>query len=329
MMSGLQWPLRPRRVIAVVGPTGVGKSALAESIAVRISGEIVSADSMQVYRGMDIGTAKVPSAKRRVQYHCIDLVEPGTPFSAAMYQQHARDAIEKILARDRTPVLCGGTGLYVRAALDDMRFPSGEIASPLRKEIEALAERLGPVGFHAHLSRIDPASAALIHPNNVRRTIRALEMVAHGVSYAEQASRFSIRTSVYPVVFIGLEMRRDLLYAAIDERVDAMLRAGLLDEVRSLLEKGYREALTAKQAIGYKELVPVIEHGAPLEEATAAIKLASRRYAKRQLTWFHADPRVRWIDVTGMSTEDMLAEAFRLIESADTRETHAEEERCG
>lgn len=328
-MAGPAGRPRIRRVVAVVGPTGVGKSALAESLAQRLGGEIVSADSMQVYRGMDIGTAKVPPAERRVPYHCIDLADPGTPFSAAMYQQHARRAIDDIVARGRVPVLCGGTGLYVRAALDDMRFPSGEIASPTREEIEALAERLGPEGLHAHLARIDPASAALIHPNNVRRTVRALEMAAHGVSYAEQASRFSVRTSVYQTVFIGLVMRRDLLYAAIDARVDAMLEAGLLDEVRALLERGYREALTARQAIGYKELVPVIEKGAPLEQAAAAIKQATRRYAKRQLTWFRADPRVRWIDVTGRSPEDVRADALRLVESADTHDTDAEEERCG
>ncbi|MCL4079628.1 tRNA (adenosine(37)-N6)-dimethylallyltransferase MiaA [Coriobacteriia bacterium Es71-Z0120] len=328
-MAGTAGRQRIQRVIAVVGPTGVGKSALAESLAERIGGEVVSADSMQVYRGMDIGTAKVPPAERRVPYHCIDLADPGTPFSAAMYQQYARRAIDDIVARGRVPVLCGGTGLYVRAALDDMRFPSGEIASPVREEIEALAERLGAEGLHAHLARIDPASAALIHPNNVRRTVRALEMAAHGVSYAEQASRFSVRTSVYPTVLIGLVMRRDLLYAAIDARVDAMLEAGLLDEVRALLVRGYREALTARQAIGYKELVPVIEKGAPLDQAVAAIRQATRRYAKRQLTWFRADPRIRWIDVTGRSPEDVRADALRLVESADTHDTDAEEERCG
>ncbi|MBC7266312.1 MAG: tRNA (adenosine(37)-N6)-dimethylallyltransferase MiaA [Coriobacteriia bacterium] len=308
-----------RYVVAVVGPTGVGKSALAESLAEHLDGEIVSADSMQVYRGMDIGTAKVPAAERRVPYHCIDLVEPGTPFSAAMYQQCARRAIEDIMACGKTPVVCGGTGLYVRAALDDMRFPAGEIASPVREEIEALAERLGPKGLHARLAESDPASAALIHPNNVRRTIRALEMAAHGVSYAEQASRFSERVAAYPTVYVGLTMRRDRLYAAIENRVDRMLSAGLVDEVRSLLARGYREALTARQAIGYKELVPVLEEGAPLDEAVAAIKRATRRYAKRQLTWFRADPRIRWIDVTDETPEAVLSEALLLVESAEAQ----------
>lgn len=319
---------RIARVIAIVGPTGVGKSALAESVAVRLDGEIVSADSMQVYRGMDVGTAKVPPEKRRVPYHCIDLVEPGEPFSAALYQDSARRAIDGILARGRTPVVCGGTGLYVRAALDDMRFPSGEIASPVRSEIEALAAELGPEGLHARLAAIDPASAALIHPHNVRRTIRALEMAAHGVSYAEQSSRFAERRSVYPAIHIGLTTQRDLLYAAIDARVEAMLEEGLLDEVKALLALGYRDALTARQAIGYKELVPVIEEAAPLHEAVSAIKQATRRYAKRQLTWFRADPRIHWIDVTGKTPESALEEALGLIESAEASDTPTEEERC-
>jgi len=319
----------PGFVVAVVGPTGVGKSELADSLAARLSGEIVSADSMQVYVGMDVGTAKVPPEARSVPYHCIDLVEPGTPFSAALYQQHARAAIDDILTRGAVPVVCGGTGLYVRAALDDMRFPAGEIASPLRAELENLAARIGPAALHARLAQVDPASAALIHPNNVRRTIRALEMAAEGTSYAEQATGFADRRSVYPLVLIGLTMRRDLLYARIDERVDRMIQAGLLEEVGRLLASGYREALTARQAIGYKELVPVLEEGAPLEEAVAAIKRASRRYAKRQLTWFRADPRVAWIDVTGKDPQMVLAEALALVESRNTRSRAEEEEPCG
>lgn len=316
-------------VVAVVGPTGVGKSELADSLAAQVGGEVVSADSMQVYQGMDIGTAKVRPDARRVPYHCIDLVKPGTPFSAALYQQHARAAIDEIRARGAVPVVCGGTGLYIRAALDDMRFPAGDLASPVRAELEDLAERIGSEALHARLAEVDPASARLIHPNNVRRTIRALEMAAEGASYAEQASGFADRRSVYPVSFIGLTMRRDFLYARIDERVDRMIGAGLLDEVRDLLAGGYRDALTASQAIGYKELVPVVEAGAPLEEAIAAIKQATRRYAKRQITWFRADPRIAWIDVTGKDPETVLEEALVLVESRHPRDEAAEEEPCG
>ena len=270
---------------------------MAEELAVRLGGEIVSADSMQVYRGMDIGTAKPPPNERRVPYHLIDVVDPGTPFSAALYQQLAREAIDDVWRRGHVPILCGGTGLYVRAALDDMQFPSGEQASRTREALEALALELGPDALHERLREIDPESAALIHPHNVRRTIRALEMAEEGASYAHQAAGFTQRAAFYSTAHIGLDMPRERLYERIDGRVDVMIAAGLLDEVRRLLDEGFRDALTAAQAIGYKEFVPVIEQGVRLEDAVAAVKQATRRYAKRQLTWFRADPRVQWIDL--------------------------------
>ena len=306
------------RIVAVVGPTAVGKSATAEGIARRVGGEIVSADSMQVYSGMDIGTAKQPGAARTVPYHCIDLVEPGRPYSAALFQRDARRAIEQILGRGAVPVIAGGTGLYVRAALDEMDFPSGERGSNTRARIEALAERLGSEGLHRHLSQRDPRSAALIHPRNVRRVVRALEMLEEkGPSYAEQASHFTERRAAYSATYIGLVMERSALYARIDARVDHMIAAGLLDEVQRLLEAGYREALTSAQAIGYKELVPVLEGRSGLDAAADAIKLATRHYAKRQLTWFRADPRVNWVDVTDLSPDDAVVAASALLESGD------------
>jgi tRNA dimethylallyltransferase len=305
------------RVLAVVGPTAVGKTALAEELAVRLGGEIVSADSMQVYRRMDVGTAKPPLDERRVPYRCIDLIEPGSAYSAALYQADARAAIADIHAEGKLPVLCGGTGLYVRAALDDMRFPSGEVTTPLREELEALAEVEGPTALHALLAERDPASAALIHENNVRRVVRALEMLeTEGRSYAEQAAGFSVRESVYDATFLGLRMDREQLYARIDERVERMLADGLLEEVERLLEAGYREALTAAQAIGYKEMVPVLEGAEELAPAVEAIKRATRRYAKRQLTWFRGDPRVTWLDVTGVSVAQAADAAAELLESA-------------
>jgi len=290
------------RVLAVVGPTAVGKTALAEELASRLGGEIVSADSMQVYRGMDIGTAKPPASERRVPYHCIDLVEPGEPFSAALFQRVARAAIDEIARRGSLPVVAGGTGLYVRAALDRMEFPRGELAdNPVRERYELYAAENGAVALHGLLAQRDPASAAAIHPNNTRRVIRALEMADEGVSYSQQAAGFSARESVYDARYLGLTMDREALYARVDARVDAMLADGLLGEVERLLDAGLRSALTATQAIGYKELVPVIEDGADLGSAIDAVKQASRRYAKRQLTWFRSDPRITWIDVTEMS----------------------------
>lgn len=303
-------------VLAVVGPTAVGKSELAEALALRIGGEIVSADSMQVYRGMDIGTAKAAPSSRRVPYHLVDVLEPGQPYSAALFQRDARAAIDAILARGTVPVIVGGTGLYMRAALDVMDFPSGDVGSPARESYERLAAELGARGLHDRLAALDPEAAALIHRNNTRRVIRALEMLEHdGVSYAAQAARFSERRGYYRSVLVGLTCERSHLYARIDARVDAMIAAGLLDEVRSLLDRGYRTALTASQAIGYKELVPVIEDGVPLDTAVEQIKRASRRYGKRQLTWFTADPRVIWLDVTDLSPEQAADAAWGLVES--------------
>ncbi len=312
------------RVVAVLGPTASGKTAIAEELAVLVGGEIVSADSMQVYRRMDIGTAKPPAGERRVPYHCIDLVEPGEPFSAALYQQVAREAITDITERGRVPIVAGGTGMYVRAALDDWSFPRGEQTSPVRVELERLAEEAGAAAMHARLAEVDPDAAALIHPNNVRRTIRALEMAAEGTSYATQASGFSRRTSVYDTTFVGLHVDRDVLYRRIEDRVDAMLEAGLLAEVEALRAAGFRSALTATQAIGYKELVPVIEEGVPLEDAAGAIKQATRRYAKRQSTWLRADPRIVWIDVTDGSVPTATRAILDLLES-DTRATAPDE----
>jgi tRNA dimethylallyltransferase len=313
----VQEPAVPRpRVIAIVGPTGVGKSAAAEDLAVALDGEIITADSMQVYRGMDIGTAKQPRGARRVPHHCIDQVAPGEPYSAALYQQQARKRIDDVAARGKVPVLVGGTGLYVRAALDVMEFPKGHAKSHTRAALEADLERLGPEAMYAKLQELDPDAAALIHRNNTRRVLRALEMLEDAdVSYAETREHFADRVPFYPATYIGLTMEREELYRRVDARVDAMMAAGLLEEVAALLAAGYREALSSAQAIGYKELVPVIDGSGDLASAVAAIKQASRRYAKRQLTWFRADPRVRWLDVTKLSPAETVEAMSALVES--------------
>lgn len=308
--------MRPS-ILAIVGPTAVGKSAVAERLALALGGEVVSADSMQVYRGMDVGTAKTPPRDRLVPHHCLDLVDPGEPYSAALYQRDARTAIADIAGRGLLPVVAGGTGLYVRAALDEMSFPAGAINGALRRDLERRLEEAGPEAMHAELATTDPASASLIHPHNVKRVLRALEMASQGTSYASQAAGFARRRLHYPdTVFVGLTMERAALYERIDARVDAMIGAGLIDEVRALLARGLRETLTAAQAIGYKELVAVIDGDDTLEAAVLAVKQASRRYAKRQLSWFRADPRVTWLDVTGLSADETTAAALELVESA-------------
>lgn len=289
------------RAIAVVGCTATGKSDLAERIALLVDGEIVSADSMQVYRGMDIGTAKVPLDERRVPYHCIDLVEPGEPYSAARFQADARAAIREIERRGKVPVICGGTGLYVRAALDAMEFPAGEQeGNEVRDRYRAIADEVGPEGLHRMLSERDPQSAQLIHPNNVRRVIRAFELLEEGgTTYAEQHAGLSSLAEFIPALYIGLDVERTALVSQIEKRVDLMVRNGLADEIEGLLAKGLRGALTAPQAIGYKELVVPVEQGlGPGDEAFDAgvsdIKTATRRYAKRQRTWFKKDVRIAW-----------------------------------
>lgn len=309
--------MRTARILGIVGPTAVGKSAVAESVAHVLGGEIVSADSMQVYRGMDIGTAKTPPGRRSVPYHCIDLVDPGTPYSAALFQRDARAAIGAIHGRGVTAIVVGGTGLYVRAALDEMQFAAGESASHVRVDLELRAAKEGPQTLYDELRRVDPASADLVHPNNTRRVIRALEMFSEGTSYAEQAAGFSRRTLHFPdTALVGLTLERSELYARVDARVDEMIARGLLEEVTHLLELGLTEALTAAQAIGYKELVPVVRDGADRDDAIESIKRSTRRYAKRQLTWFRADPRISWVDVTGLSDAAVTERVLDLLESS-------------
>lgn len=285
-------------VIVIAGPTGVGKSELAELVARGCGAHIVSADSMQVYRHMDIGTAKVAPGDRGVPYHCIDMVDPGEAYSAALYQRDARAAIDSAWAEGANVVVCGGTGLYIRAALDDMEFPKGEqVGNPVRERYERYADENGADALHGLLEERDPESAALIHPHNVRRVVRALEMLEGGCSYAEQSSGMGEFVPFIDAVYIGLTMEVPNLYAAIDSRVDGMMEAGLLDEVRWLVDNGYRDAMTSMQAIGYKELVEVIDGRSRLDEAVDAIKRGTRRYSKRQRTWFRRDPRYVWYAV--------------------------------
>ncbi|GHT78229.1 tRNA dimethylallyltransferase [Actinomycetota bacterium] len=301
-----------KQVLAIVGATGSGKSALADALAVRLDGEVVSADSMQVYRGMDIGTAKMPLAERSVPYHCLDVVAPGAEFNAALYQVAARTAIDDILTRGKLPVVCGGTGLYVRAALDCFELGDGEkddattnlAAVQLRQKLESEAELLGAKAFHAKLAAVDPASAALIHPNNVRRVVRAFEFLETGGSYAQQYAGFENYDEYYPTKYIAIDVERDELYRRINDRVDSMLASGLLEEVRGLVSAGFSDALSARQAIGYKELLPVLAGETSLEVAAAQIKQATRHYAKRQLTWFKRDKRIDWIKEADLPSQN-------------------------
>lgn len=300
-------------VICIVGPTASGKSELAQRLAVALDGEIVSADSMQIYRGMDIGTGKVPPSERRVPHFGLDLVDPGTPYSAALFQPYARACFADIRSRGHVPFLVGGTGLYVRAAVDDYRFPEGEqVDNPVREHYTRIAEEQGSDALWRLLEQRDPASADVIHPHNVRRVVRAFELLEEGKSYAAQKEALQHIAPYEQALFIGLAVDADLLRARIDRRVDAMVEEGLADEVTTLLQEGFREGLTAGQAIGYKEIVAALDGQCTLAEAIDAIKLATRRYAKRQRTWFRKDTRIRWIDANG-DEDTMTAAALDVL----------------
>ena len=303
-------------VIAVVGPTASGKSAVADELAWRLDSAVVSADAMQVYRGMDIGTAKTPPEQRRVPLLCVDLVDPGEAYSVARFTQAAHEAIDGQRAQGHIPVVCGGTGLYVRAALEDMDFPAGEqVQNPVRDRYEHLAAELGNQAFHRLLEDRDPESAALIHPNNVRRVVRAFELLEQGTTYAREHATLHVRVNRCPALVVGLELPRELLYERINSRVDEMIRLGLQDEVQSLVDNGLGNTLTARQAIGYKELLACLDGRCSLDDAVASIKQATRRYAKRQMTWFKADPRVRWLNAQDKTPEALADEIEVLMKS--------------
>lgn len=284
-------------IVAITGPTAVGKSAVADRVAAAWGTEVLSADAMQVYRGMDIGTAKTPVGERLVPLRLIDIVAPDEAYSAALYQRDARREIDRLLAEHRPVVLCGGTGLYLRAALDEMTFPAGDVSDARRERYRQLEGELGAEGLYDLLCKRDPASAEVIHPHNAKRIIRALEMCDEGVSYVEHASGFSRPKEAYRYQCFVLTMDRERLYKRIDERVDHMMELALLDEVKALVDVGVANALTARQAIGYKELIEYLNGESSLDEAVALIKQRSRRYAKRQLAWCRRDTRMRWLDI--------------------------------
>lgn len=298
-----------RRVMAICGPTAVGKSEVAERVADLVGAEIVSVDSMQVYRGMDIGTAKVPPQERRSPLHMVDIVDVSVPYAVAEFQRDARACVEDIASRGLVPILCGGTGLYLDAVVDEMDFPKGEATDSRRAAYEARLQEIGPEALHQILTDRDPKSAAEIHPNNTRRVIRALEMLDEGVSYSEQRKGLKKHVPHFEVELFALTMDRETLYARIDRRVELMFEQGLVEEVRTLEGQGLAESHTASQAIGYKEVLQYLHGEISREEALMLVQKNTRRYAKRQLSWLRRDGRATWIDVGDVSRTD-AAEAI-------------------
>ncbi|MEV4392335.1 tRNA (adenosine(37)-N6)-dimethylallyltransferase MiaA [Nonomuraea sp. NPDC049607] len=280
--------MRQQPVIAVVGPTAAGKSDLAVDIALRLGGECVNADSMQLYRGMDIGTAKLtPAEQRGVPHHLLDIWDVTVTASVAEYQRLARELFAKI----DVPVLVGGSGLYVRAALDDLEFPGTDPVIRARLEAE-LAER-GPAPLYERLRELDPPAAEAILPSNGRRVVRALEVIEHsGRPFSATMPSYD---AVYPSVQLGLEVPRPVLDERIELRVERMWAAGLVEEVRALLGQGLAEGRTAGRALGYAQVIRFLEGEWSEEQAFAETVRATRRFARRQESWFRRDPRVRWL----------------------------------
>ena len=297
----------------VVGPTASGKSALAMAIAEEIGGEIVSCDSMQIYRRMNIGTAKPTEEEmRRVRHHMIDIVEPWESFSCADYAVRAEAAIRDIVARGKTPIVCGGTGLYLDALLRGGMPEEADTDEAYRCELEALAEEKGNQYVHDLLRGVDPESAEAIHPNNRKRVIRALEICrVSGRKKSEIDRENSSLDGVFEPLCVGLHYAdRAVLYERIERRVDQMIDEGLLDEVKLLAAEGiFDRSRTAAGAIGYKEFLGYLRGECGLDEAADALKTATRRYAKRQITWFGAKDYVQKIEIVGKPD----AEAFKKI----------------
>ena len=303
-----------QRVLAIVGPTASGKSALALTLAEKLGCEIVSCDSMQIYRGMDIGTAKpTPEERERVRHHMIDVRDPGEDYSAAEYGEDAARAVAEIFSRGKIPLFCGGTGLYLDAALTGRHAeaPAGDPA--FRAELLARGEsEEGRLALYRELKEVDPESAAATHPNNLRRVVRALEIYrVSGIpkSAFDRASRELPPQFDSLVIGIGFADRKEL-YRRIERRVDAMMEAGLPEEAETLRMRGLLTPdSTAGQAIGYRQFFPYFEGRATLDDVSREIKTATRRYAKRQLTWFRAKPGIVWLDG---GSDTLYADAERL-----------------
>ncbi|OGX41412.1 MAG: tRNA (adenosine(37)-N6)-dimethylallyltransferase MiaA [Omnitrophica WOR_2 bacterium RIFCSPHIGHO2_02_FULL_68_15] len=295
-------------LIVLVGPTASGKSALAVELAERLDGELLSADSMQVYRGMDIGTGKPsPDERRRAPHHGIDLVEPQIEFTVAMYRRYAVSTLQAIQGRSRVPIFIGGTGLYIRAVLDGL-CPAPEAQPAYRQTLMAEASTLGPEPLHVRLQQVDPAAADRIHPHDARRIIRALEVYhVSGRPLSAWQRQTSGLAQTWDVRQVGLLPPRELLDARINVRVLAMVEAGLVEEARGLHAAGVSR--TAAQALGYKELFAAFEGRWSMDEAVARIQHDTRRYARRQLTWFRRDPRITWL-----TPADLLQQVLPLVE---------------
>lgn len=295
------------KFIMLIGPTAVGKTDLSIKLAKYFNGEIVSCDSMQIYRDMDIGTAKIKEEEKDgIVHHLIDIVNPDEEFTVSDYSKLAKSKIKEINSKNKMPIFVGGTGLYINSLLYDLSFTEVKPNYEIREKYERLAEEFGKEYVHNILKEIDKLSADRLHPNDLRRVVRAIEIYeVTGEKMSERNNDFRKPIEEYDSYILGLNMDREKLYQRINLRVDMMLEEGLLEEIKYLLNKGYTRDLVSMQAIGYKEIIDYINGDVSLEESIELLKRNSRRYAKRQLTWFRKEEKVNWIDVEDYKIEDI------------------------
>ena len=310
-----------QKLIVLTGPTAVGKSKLSIELAKRIGGEIISADSMQVYKYMDIGTDKITKEKiDGVPHHLIDFLEPTEDFNVFMFQKLVKEAINVIVSRGKVPIIVGGTGFYIQAVLYDIDFTETDEDETYRHELEQLAEKEGVHVLHEMLQEIDPESALAIHENNSKRVIRALEYYKKtGKPISEHNKEQHERTSPYDFRYFVLTDERKTLYSRIDKRVDQMMEEGLLEEVKELRKLNIPKTATSMQSLGYREIMGYLDGEYDLERAVYLIKLNTRHFAKRQLTWFRRERDVIWIDKNNFDHNDdlILKEMIRIYEQGN------------
>ena len=296
-------------VIAVAGPTAVGKTKFAIEVARRFDGEVVSCDSMQLYKFMNIGSAK-PDAEElaQVKHHLVDIIDPRVPFSVAEYQQLAKAAIADVMSRGKVPVISGGTGLYLNSLIYDMDFSSNPGDLTYRKELEKIAEEEGTEAVHRMLQNEDPDAAALIHPNNTKRIIRALERLHDGEGNVRPFSGILKETDDYEMILVGLTRERQELYDRINARVDILINNGLVDEVKELMAMGLTSDDISMKGIGYKEIIAFLNNEYDLETAVDTVKKNTRHYAKKQLTWYRRYDRINWLNISEFNSDEEAIE---------------------
>lgn len=314
-------------LVILTGPTAVGKTELSVRLAEMINGEIISADSMQVYRRMDIGTAKVTKEEQNgIVHHLIDILEPWEDFNVVEFQKRALDAVQSIRQRGKIPILVGGTGFYIQSLLYNVDFTDNDNNTELRKRLELMSESDNGISLHRYLSKIDPESATEIHPNNRKRVIRAVEFYElTGQKISEHNREQRQNEPAFHSAYFVLNMNRDELYRRIDYRVDYMIQNGLVEEVRRLLAEGCTPEMISMQGLGYKEIIRYLNGDLTLEEATYILKRDTRHFAKRQLTWFRREREVIWLEKDQLKPDLlkqilMILQEKKIIEEWNTNE---------